>query len=94
MNCHNVHINIFVHSTYKLDPTNVQLGINTLKVVKELHYYVSNDTSHDTLQVQDYFMLHWKFLQDQGCQLSTLSGMMVALGNSKVTKLGIFSHVT
>jgi len=27
-------------------------------------------------------------------QLSTLSGMMVALGYSKVTKLGIFSHVT
>lgn len=27
-------------------------------------------------------------------QLSTLSRMMVALGNSKVTKLGIFSHVT
>jgi hypothetical protein len=37
MNCHNVHINIFVHSTYRLDLTDVPLDRNTLKVIKELH---------------------------------------------------------
>jgi hypothetical protein len=37
------------------------------KLIKELHYYISNDTSHDTIFVQQFFIMHWKFLLDQGC---------------------------
>jgi hypothetical protein len=37
------------------------------KVIKELHYYISNDTYHDILFVQHCSIMHWKFLSDQGC---------------------------
>jgi hypothetical protein len=93
MNWHNVQINIFIQSTYKLDPADVLLGNNTLKVIKKLHYYVSNDTYHDTLLLQHSCYIGNFFKTKYVHQLSTLSGVMVAMGNSKVAKLGIFFHV-
>jgi hypothetical protein len=39
-------------------------------LIKEVHYFVSNDTNHDTFFVHDAFMLHWNHLQSQGCTLS------------------------
>jgi hypothetical protein len=37
------------------------------KVIKELHYYISYDTFHDTIFVQHCFIMHWRFILDQGC---------------------------
>jgi hypothetical protein len=44
------------------DLTNPDSGL-----IKEVHYFVSNDTSHDTLFVQHAFMFHWSHLQSQRC---------------------------
>jgi hypothetical protein len=38
-----------------------------LKVIKELHYYISHDTYHDIIFMHHCFIMHWKFLSDQGC---------------------------
>jgi hypothetical protein len=32
------------------------------RLLKEVHYYVFNGYSHDTLFVQHAFLLHWNFL--------------------------------
>lgn len=67
MHWHNVQISIYVHLTYILYFAIILNGSNTPNVIRELHYYISNDTCHDTLLVQHCFMLHWQFLKDQGC---------------------------
>jgi len=43
------------------------LGGKMPKVIKELHYYISDDTLHNIIFVHHYFIMHWKFLSDQGC---------------------------
>jgi hypothetical protein len=61
------------------------LDSNSLPFLKEVHYYVSNDTHHDSLFVQHAFMLHWEFLQTiRFSQANTWCGVMVAQGSSKV----------
>jgi hypothetical protein len=42
-------------------------SIHESRLLKDVHYFVSNDTSHDALYVQHAFMLHWDFLTVQGC---------------------------
>jgi hypothetical protein len=42
-------------------------SIHESRLLKDVHYYVYNDTSHDTLYVQYAFLLHWDFLKAQGC---------------------------
>ncbi len=55
-------------------------------MIKEVHYYVSNDPMHDTLLVQHVFMLHWCHLTGQGC--FTLFGVMATMDNLSLQKLG------
>jgi hypothetical protein len=38
------------------------------KVIKESHFYVSDDKEHETLFVQHYLLFHWQCLCDQGVQ--------------------------
>ncbi len=66
MHWHNIQISIFVHLIYRLNPLYI-LGGEMPKVIKNLHYYISYDTFHYTLFVQQCFIMHWKFLLDQGC---------------------------
>ncbi len=36
-------------------------------MIKEVHYYVLDETMNDTLFVEPVFMLHWCHLQGHGC---------------------------
>ncbi len=65
MHWHNFRVTILVHITYRqnfdFDPATPKS-----RLLKEMHYYVSNDSNHDTLFVQHAFLLHWNFLQSRG----------------------------
>jgi hypothetical protein len=50
MHWHNFQITIPVHITYRQNP-NFDLVVPEFRLLKEVHYYVSNDSSHDTLFV-------------------------------------------
>jgi len=83
---HNIHwhnfqvMNILVHVTYQSNPYYDHVKPNS-KVLKEVHYYVSNDISHDTQFVQHEY-------QEVIFQHCMLFGTMVVLVNSKVQELG------
>jgi hypothetical protein len=57
MHWHNFQVNILVHITYHRNPGHDGTDLDS-PLLKEIHYYVSNDTSHDSLFVQHAFMLH------------------------------------
>jgi hypothetical protein len=85
MHWHNFQVSILVRITYNRNPEYDILDSNSLPFLKEVHYYVSNDTHHDSLFVQHAFMLHWEFLQTiRFSQANTWCGVMVAQGSSKV----------
>jgi hypothetical protein len=42
-----------------------------IRVLKEVHYYLSNDTTHDTLLVQHAFTMHFQHLQNIQYNLNT-----------------------
>jgi hypothetical protein len=52
--------------SYRVNPL-FDPSIHESRLLKDVHYFVSNDTSHDTLYVQHSFMLLWEFLKGQGC---------------------------
>jgi hypothetical protein len=54
---------ILVYITYRVQ-VNWESGEN--KVIKEAHFYISDDKSHDTLFVQHCLIEHWKWLADRG----------------------------
>lgn len=58
-------IAILVHITYHHNP-NYVANPDSKKIIKEYHYYVSNDKYHDILFVQHYFELQWGYLQALG----------------------------
>jgi hypothetical protein len=67
MHWHNFQVTIIVFISYQPsfvphDPINLDSGL-----IKEVHYFVLNDTSHDTFFVPHVFMLQWNHLQSQGC---------------------------
>jgi hypothetical protein len=39
------------------------------EMLKETHYYISDDRVHDTLFVQHYLLEHWNWLHVQGFSL-------------------------
>jgi hypothetical protein len=39
------------------------------KILKEVHYYISDEKEHDTIYVQHVFKLNWEFLKEKGCFL-------------------------
>jgi hypothetical protein len=41
------------------------------QMIRETHYYISNDKSHDTLFVQHCFMQYWRWMQSRGFLPST-----------------------
>jgi hypothetical protein len=52
--------------TYRVNPS-FDSSIHESRLVKDVHYFVSDDTSYNTLYVQHAFMLQWDFLTAQGC---------------------------
>jgi hypothetical protein len=67
MHWHNFQVTILVLIRYR--PSLILHDLINLdsSLIKEVHYFVLYDTSHDTLFVQHVFMLHWSHLQSQGC---------------------------
>ena len=65
MHWHNEQITILVHITYKLNP-NWSLENDEPLLLKEIHYYVCDDKTHDSLFVQHYFRLNWSHISSQG----------------------------
>ena len=65
MHWHNDQITILVHITYKLNPDWHAENDEPL-LLKEFHYYVSDDKTHDSLFVQHCFMLNWDHVKSQG----------------------------
>lgn len=63
MHCHDTQVNILVHITYKQNPNYNPMFPKT-RVLKEVHYYLYDDTTHDTLLVQHAFMIHFQHLQN------------------------------
>jgi hypothetical protein len=63
MHCHNTHVSILVHITYKQNPNYNPMFPKT-KVLKEVHYYLFDDITHHTLHVQHACMMHFKHLQN------------------------------
>jgi hypothetical protein len=59
MHWHKTHITILGHINYCwnvwYDVQNPDLRPG---IIKEVHYYIFDDNTHDTLYVQDSFMLH------------------------------------
>ena len=51
-------ISILVHITYQFKPDGVMM--------KESHFYITDDEKHDSLFVQHCLMQHWQWLQSQG----------------------------
>jgi hypothetical protein len=66
MHWHNFQVTILVHITYRRNPNYDHVHPNS-QVLKEVHYYVSNDNNHEMFFVQHAFKLHWKFLKTRSC---------------------------
>lgn len=83
-------IMIFVHITYWLNPTYDPVEPGT-KILKKMHYYVSDEKKHDTIFVQNVFQLNWEFLQERGCYPKKMRcGAMGVASSSKMQNVGIF----
>lgn len=58
-------VSILVHITFRLNPIWTLCGVEPY-LLKEVHYYISDDKQHDSLFVQHAFMLHWGYLKSEG----------------------------
>ena len=65
MHWHNDQVTILVHITYRLNPT-WDSDSNEPLLLKEIHYYLSDDRTHDSLYVQHCLMLNWEHVKEQG----------------------------
>jgi hypothetical protein len=69
MHWFNVQVTLLVHITYRhaqLDVDGIESTEMERHVVKECHFYVSDDKVHDTLFVQHCFRLHHNWLSSRG----------------------------
>jgi len=58
---HSLNVTILVHITYHLNPTS-NLNRKKMRLLKEIHFYISYDSKLDTLIVQHYLLLHWNHM--------------------------------
>lgn len=61
MHWHTDQVTLFVHITYRRKAEDDT-------VIKEVHFYVSDDKAHDTVFVQHCFLMHSQWLQKQGLE--------------------------
>jgi hypothetical protein len=57
---------VLVHITYQHNLDH-DVALNRPEILKEVHYYVSNEKDHNTLFVQHAFRLHWEYLKSKRC---------------------------
>ncbi len=60
-------ITILVHITYKMNGEYDVIDPQSSQVLKEVHYYISDDKTHDNLFVQHAFTLHLGYMKSKGC---------------------------
>jgi hypothetical protein len=65
MHWHNDEITILVHITYRPNPA-WRIENEEPLLLKEIHYYISDDKTHDSLYVQKCFILNWEHVRSQG----------------------------
>ncbi len=56
--------------TFPIDTPTTNLIVVESNIIKEVHYFIYYDTSHDTLYVQHAFMLQWNHLQSVACNMN------------------------
>ncbi len=68
MHWHSFQFSILVHIYYHTSgiPTILTILNMVRKLLNEYHYYILDDSAHDTLFVQHYFELHWLHLTSRG----------------------------
>jgi hypothetical protein len=54
-----------VHITYRVNSAQA-IASGEDKIVKEAHFWISDDKDHDTLYVQHCFSKHWAWLVERG----------------------------
>lgn len=62
---HSFEVTIMVHITFRLNPMHM-IDPSEPRILKEAHFWVSDDREHDTLFVQHCFQMHWGWLPDRG----------------------------
>jgi hypothetical protein len=78
-------VNVLVIINYRLGLTPHDLTNPNSSLIKEVHYFVSNDTNHDTLFVQHVFMFIGAIYKIKGAfQTIKLFGKMVVHASLKV----------
>jgi hypothetical protein len=60
-------ITILVHITYRVNVEYDAIDPQSFQVSKEVHYYISDDKTHDNLFLQHTFTLHWGYMKSKGC---------------------------
>jgi len=60
-------ITLLVHITYRVNVEYDAIDPQSFQVLKEVHYYISDDKTHDSLFVQHAFTLHWGYMKNKGC---------------------------
>lgn len=55
---------LMVMITYRFNPEHL-LDITKIWVIKEVHFWMSDNKDHHTLFVQKYFVTHWEWLLDR-----------------------------
>jgi hypothetical protein len=63
---HTFSVTILVHITHRMLEDELT---GEERMLKETHYYISDDRAHDTLFVQHCLLEHWKWLHAQGFSL-------------------------
>ncbi len=60
-------ITILMHITYKVNVEYDATNHQSSRVLKEVHYYMSDDKTHNSLFVQHIFTLHWGYMKSKRC---------------------------
>jgi hypothetical protein len=89
---YNFQVSILVHITYMqnqlYDPSDASTWI-----LKEIHYYLSDDEQHNTLFDSIAFVYTGNICRiKSSSQSATLTGPVVAVVNSRMQKLGTLYH--
>lgn len=62
---HSFQVTIMVHITFRINSDFTEDGREP-RIIKEQHYWISEDSKHDTIYVQHWFQRHWQWLCAKG----------------------------
>ncbi len=58
---------ILVHITYRVNVEYDVTDPQSFRVLKEVHYYINDDKTHDSLFAKHAFTIHWGYMKSKGC---------------------------